>query len=342
MLIRFLAGALVTAALLAQTAAPPEPGKPAAMAIAGSPAVPGSPAAGGSPASSGSAAAVLNVPVLEAYIRHLLVWPASVQVAIGDPVAAPLPGFYQVKIRGTLGGRTQEETFYVSADTRTIIRGDILDMAKSPFEVELGLLKTDHQPSLGVPGAPVTIVEFADFQCPYCKQEAGVVRTQLMEAFPRDLDLVYMDYPLETIHPFARGAAILGRCIYTQSNDSFWAYHDWIFQHQGEITAANLRDKVLDYAKGDKNLDVARLTACAVAPEPRAEVDRTIAMGDELKINATPTFFINGRRMVGTLALDDLKMVVEQEIAYAKALKKDADCCSIQLSLPGMGKANVK
>jgi len=82
---------------------------------------------------------------------------------------------------------------------------------------------------------------------------------------------------------------------------------------------------------------MAKLTACAVAPEPRDEVDRSMAIGDSLKIGATPTFFINGRRLVGTIPLEDLKMVVEHEIAYAKVQKKATDCCSVQLALPGMG-----
>ncbi len=94
----------------------------------------------------------------------------------------------------------------------------------------------------------------------------------------------------------------MGRCIYTQNNDSFWSYHDWIFEHQAEITAENLRLKALAYATSDKNLDMARLTACMTAPEPRAQVDRTIAIADALKINSTPTFFVNGRRLVGTIA----------------------------------------
>jgi protein-disulfide isomerase len=144
------------------------------------------------------------------------------------------------------------------------------------------------------------------------------------------------------MHPFARGAAVLGRCIYTQNNESFWAYHDWIFEHQGDITPENLREKALEYAKTDKHLDLTRLANCAVSPEPRTEVDRTVAIGDALGINATPTIFINGRRMVGTIALDDLKMVVEHEIAYRKAAKKAEECCSIQLSLPGMGPAPAK
>lgn len=305
MLKRFLVGAVLTVVLVAQTSVAP------------------------------SAA-------LEAYLRHLLMWPASVEVTMGNPTPSALPGFSELKVRGSLGGKTQEEKFYVSADNQTVIRGDILDVRKSPFQAEIDLLKTSDQPFLGTPGAPVTVVEFGDFQCPYCKQESGVIRTKLMEAYPSDIQLYYMDYPLAAIHPFARGAAIMGRCIYSQNSASFWGYHDWIFEHQADITAANLRDKALAYASGDKKLDVARLTACAVAPEPRAEVDRSMAIGDALKISATPTFFINGRRMVGTVALEDLKMVVDHEIAYAKSQKKDADCCSVQLSLPGMAPAAGK
>jgi len=331
---RLIAGAVLTVALFAQTSAPPKPGKPAA------PDAPGSPAARQSAGPSVS----LDTAALEPYLRHLLMWPPSVEVTLDNPLPAPIPGYYGMKVRGSLGGKTQEENFYISADSQTVIRGDVFDVKKSPFQAETDLLKTDNLPFLGTPGAPVTVVEFGDFQCPYCRQEADVVRTKLMEAFPQDLQLFYMDYPIAAIHPFARGAAILGRCIYTQNNASFWNYHDWIFEHQAEITAENLRDKAMEYARGDNHLDMNRLAACAVAPEPRAEVDRTIAMGDALRITATPTLFINGRRLVGTIPLEDLKMVVGHEIDWAKAQKKATDCCSVQLSLPGMagGKAAPK
>ena len=279
----------------------------------------------------------LDRPALEVYFRHLLMWPASVEVTLANPTPSPMPGYYQMKVKGSLGPSSQEVLFYVSADSQTVIRGEILDVKKNPFQAEIDLLKTDNQPFLGTPGGAVTIVEFADFQCPYCKVEAGVVRNQLMAAFPNDLQLFYMDYPLASIHPFARGAAVLGRCIYSQNNSSFWSFHDWIFEHQSEITPENLKDKVLDFAKGDKNLDLGKVSACAVAPEPRAEVDRSMAIGDSLHLDSTPTFFINGRRLVGSIALENLKMVVEHEIAYAKSAKKAAaDCCSVQLAIPGM------
>jgi len=289
-----------------------------------------------------TASPTLDKAGLEAYFRHLLMWPPSVDVTISDPSAAPMAGFYRINVHGKLGDKSRDEPFYVSADSKTVIRGDILDTAKNPFQADIDLLKTDDQPFLGTPGAPVTIVEFADFQCPYCRQEAGVIRKDLMEAFPGQIQLYFMDYPLASMHPFARGAAVLGRCIYTQNNGSFWKYHDWIFAHQSEITPDNLKDKGLEYAKTDPDLDTAKLAACAVAPEPRTQVDRTMAMGDALKLTATPTFFINGRRMVGTIALDDLKMVVAHEIAWAKTHAKPADCCSVQLALPGMAPAGGK
>jgi len=322
MLKRFLVVAVVAAALLGQTAAPPASGS-----------------AGKSTSVTGT---VLDTKGLEAYIRHLLMWPPSVEVSMTFPTPtgpALLPGFVRVDVSGSLGGKTEEESFFVSADSQTVIRGDVFDVKRNPFQSEIELLKTDDQPFLGVPGAPVKVVEFSDFQCPYCKQESGVVRAQLMQAFPNDVQLFYMDYPIDNIHPFARGAAVMGRCIYAQNNASFWAYHDWIFEHQGEMTAANLREKAFDYAKGDTHLDMAKLTTCAQAQRPRAEVEHSVAIGDALKISATPTLFINGRRMVGTVALEDLKMVVEHEIAWAKAQKKDADCCSVQLALPGMAPA---
>jgi protein-disulfide isomerase len=288
------------------------------------------------------AAPALDKAGLETYIRHLLMWPPNIEVTISDPAPAPMAGFFRVNVHGKLGNSARDEPFYVSADSKTVIRGDILDVTKNPFQADIDLLKTDDQPFLGTPGAPVTIVEFADFQCPYCRQESSVIRKDLMEAFPGQIQLYFMDYPLTPIHPFARGAAVMGRCIYTQNNASFWEYHDWIFAHQSEITPENLKDKVLAYAKTDPNLDTAKLAACAVAPEPRTEVDRSEAIGNALKLTATPTFFINGRRMVGTIALDDLKMVVTHEIAWAKAHAKPADCCSVQLALPGMAPAGGK
>src|SRR6202030_3522662 len=102
------------------------------------------------------------------YIRHLLVWGPQIGVTIDDPKPSPLPGFVQVGVHGSAGQAHQDLVFYVSKDGQRIVQGNVYDIALNPFKTELDKLKTELQPSLGTPGAPVVIVEFSDFQCAYC------------------------------------------------------------------------------------------------------------------------------------------------------------------------------
>ena len=76
------------------------------------------------------------------------------------------------------------------------------------------------------------IVEFSDFQCPYCKEEAKMLRQNLIQTYPKQVRLYFKDFPLENMHPWAKAAAIAGRCVFQQKTDAFWEYHDWIFAHQ--------------------------------------------------------------------------------------------------------------
>jgi protein-disulfide isomerase len=274
---------------------------------------------------------------LEAYLRHLFVWPPPIELAIGDPQPGPMPGFYEVKIRGSQGNASQEETFYVSKDGQKIIRGNVFDLAQNPFKPDLAKLKTEFQPSIGTPGAPVVLVEFSDFECPFCREQAKMLRENLLAAYPKEVRFYYLDFPLETLHPWAKAAAMMGRCIFHQNAGAFWDYHDWIFAHQEEITPANLKDKVLEFAAG-KGIDAAQLSKCIDSKATEEEVDKTKAEGHDLEVNSTPTLFVNGRRMTGTLQWQDLKRVIDYEIEYQKTAKNAGeDCgCNVQLPMPGV------
>lgn len=274
---------------------------------------------------------------IEAYIRHLFVWPPPIEVAIGDPQPGPMPGFYEVKIRGSQGEASQEETFYVSTDGRKIIRGTVFDVDKNPFKSDLDKLKTEYQPSIGTPGAPVVLVEFSDFECPYCRQQAKMLRDELLKQFPKEVRLYYLDFPLESLHPWARSAAVAGRCIFHQNASAFWDYHDWIFENQDQVTPENLKDKVLEFASG-KGIDGPQLSKCIDTRATEEEVNKTRAEGRDLEVNSTPTLFVNGRRMVGTVQWADLKRVIDYEIDYQKTAKNAGeDCgCSVQLPIPGV------
>jgi protein-disulfide isomerase len=283
----------------------------------------------------------IDKPKLEAYIRHLFVWPPPIEVTVGDPLPAPMPGFYQVQIRGSQGEASQEETFYVSKDGQKMIRGTVFDVAQNPFKADLDKIKTDYQPSIGTPGAPVVLVEFSDFECPFCRQQAKMLHEELLKAYPKEVRLYYLDFPLESLHPWAKPAAMIGRCIFHQNASAFWGFHDWIFENQEQIMPENLKEKTLEFAKG-KGIDADQLSKCMDTHATEDEVTRTRNAGKDLEINSTPTMFVNGRRMVGTVQWADLKRVIDFEIEYQKTAKNAGeDCgCSVQLPMPGVAPPN--
>lgn len=279
----------------------------------------------------------LDKPTLEAYIRHLFVWGPQIKVEIADAKPAPLAGMLEVDVHASAGPASQDEVFYISKDGQKIVRGTVFDVKENPFKAELDKLKTTLQPSYGTPGAPVVLVLFSDFQCPYCKDEAKMLRANLLSAYPKQVRAYFMDLPLEQIHPWAKPAAIAGRCIFKQHPDTFWQYHDWIYDHQAEITKDNLRDKVLEFAKG-KEIDPLQLGRCMDTKATEAEVDNSIAQSRELRVTSTPTLFVNGRRLPAQVAWNDLRAIIDQEIEYQKTAKNAGeDCgCSVKLSTPGL------
>ena len=292
----------------------------------------GKPAAGPKPA----AKSALDKPTLEAYLRHLFVWGAQIQVSIGDPKpSARLPGFYEVNVRAAAGNASQDEVLYVSKDGRRILRASVYDLAQNPFQPELEKLNTQLQPSLGTPGATVVLVLFSDFQCAYCREEARMLRQNLISAYPQQVRLYFKDFPLEQIHPWAKPAAIAGRCFFRLSPTAFWDYHDWIYEHQGEITPANLRSKVMDFAKGkEKEIDTLQLARCIDTRSTEAEVDKNLAEGQALQVTSTPTIFVNGRRLVGQVAWPNLRQIIDFEIEYQKTARNAGEDCGCDVDLP--------
>jgi len=278
-------------------------------------------------------------PTLEAYVRHLFLISPQVAVAVGDPKPSDLPGFKEVKIRLSQGPQFQDVTLFVSNDGNKIVQGSFFDIANNPFKPDIDKTHTQFQPNLGTAGAPVVIVVFSDLQCPHCKGEAEMLRQNLIQNYPKDVRLYFKDFPIESLHPWAKAAAMAGRCIFAQSNDAFWAYHDWIFAHQESFTPTTLNQQILDWAKDQKGLDANKLSACLEKKTSEPEVDAELKEGHDLEINGTPTMFINGRRISQTIDWPNLKSIIDMEIEYQKVAKNAGDdCgCEVKLPVPGIG-----
>ncbi len=287
----------------------------------------------------------LDKATIETYVRYLMPWDARIEVKVADPEPAPMPGFKTVKVTGTYQKVSVDEYFYVSNDGQKIVRGSIYDVTQSPFAEELKKLHTDLAPSLGTPGAKVTIVLFTDFQCPFCKEEAKVLRDNLLKAYPTEVRLYFKEFPLDAIHVWAKSAAIAGRCVYRQKPESFWDYHDYVFENQALINDAvkvttqpdltQFRTKIVEWAAG-KGLDAAKLGACIDQRSTEAEVDRSMVEARALRVNQTPFLFINGRPLPGNFPWEQVKTFIDLELERAKTTGGDDEkCCQISLPTPG-------
>jgi protein-disulfide isomerase len=272
-------------------------------------------------------------PTFEAYLKHMLLVTPGVQMTVHDATPSPVAGLKQVDVTFTFQGNTEDRSYYVSNDGKWIIEASLHNVNQSPFQSDLDKIKTEGAPSMGPANAPVQMVIYSDFECPNCKQFDQEIRTNLPRTFPTQVQLYFKDSPLPTIHPWSKQAAIAGRCIARQNPAAFWDYHDWIYSQQEQITPENLAGKAVEFAKG-KGLDDTQLAHCIESAATAPEVDAEIAQARALSINATPTIFINGRRMVGNIPWPNLEAVIKAELEQQKTAsvpKKDEKCCEVSL-----------
>jgi protein-disulfide isomerase len=166
---------------------------------------------------------------------------------------------------------------------------------------------TEGHYSRGPADAPITIVEFSDYQCPFCRKWHAEVSKDLFEAYPGKLRLVYRNLPLTSIHPDAFSAAEAAMCAGEQG--VYWDYHDKLFG--GELLGTGV---YLQYAK-DLSLDMTSFEACINDQKYQAEIQADSDFAVNMGVRSTPTFFINGLAIVGAQPLDVFKQVIDKELA---------------------------
>jgi len=165
----------------------------------------------------------------------------------------------------------------------------------------------------GPKDAPVTIVEFSDFQCPFCKTATATIK-QVLDKYPGKVRLVFRDYPLASLHPQAPKAHEAARCAGDQAK--FWEYHDVLFERSPKIAPQDLKQ----YAQ-ELKLNATAFDQCLDSGKYTAEVDKDFQEGVGLGLTGTPSFFINGKQIVGAQPLAAFQRVVDGELAKIAAKK---------------------
>jgi protein-disulfide isomerase len=233
---------------------------------------------------------------VERYLRNLYAWGPAYTVKVGPIKPSPIPDLLEVPVAVSMGSQSDTAAVYVSKTGNFLFRGELSDMSVDPFADIRSKLHIGNSPALGPENAKITLYEFADFECPSCRQLDRILRDYLPQH--PEIRLVFKHYPLTEIHPWAMTAAIATQCALHQSPAAFWKMHDAIFDSQDVISPSNVWDKLQDLAS-QQGLNVEAYRACVIDPETAAQVKTTIEEGHSLTITATPTTFIEGHRIVG-------------------------------------------
>ena len=185
--------------------------------------------------------------------------------------------------------------------------------ARTPVRVMIepprAVVNAGKSPAKGAASAPIEIIEFADFECPYCIEASPTVK-RVLDTYGDRVRLVYRNYPLRN-HPRAKPAAEAAQCAHEQ--DQFWAYHDRLFGEPGKLSDADLKQTAVTLG-----LNAAQFNKCVDDRKYQSIVETDAKAGVEAGVNGTPAFFINGRLLTGAQPFEAFKRIIDDEIALKK------------------------
>jgi len=240
---------------------------------------------------------------IQRHIRTYYSIPASVQILVGQRRPSEFTGYDLVPVT-LLGPRKTNYEFLVSQDGKTLIRFAKIDIAKDPYAELMTKIDVRGRPVRGNPGAKVTVVVYDDFQCPYCARMHHTLFPDLLKTYGDRVRIIYKDYPLYEIHPWANRAAVDAGCLAARNPEAFWDFADYVHFNQEAIKGQNPKIEAqfaaLDQAaleQGRKRgLDVASLQACLQKQDDTA-VKASVKEAEGLGVNSTPTLIINGEKV---------------------------------------------
>ncbi len=204
--------------------------------------------------------------------------------------------------KGAIGGGGQSVPLFVSTDGKYMILGspglgtDILDSTIDPHKEAMEKISLSNTPMKGTKDAQITVVEYSDFQCPFC-QRGKEMLPQILKDYEGKVSISFKQYPLPN-HNWAMKASIASLCAYDQSNDKFWAFHDKIFDNQKKITLEDADATFNGYAK-ELGLNLKEFDACVASDDTAARVKADMAEAQSIGVNSTPTFVVNGMKVPG-------------------------------------------
>lgn len=255
---------------------------------------------------------------IQTEIRSRYSVPPSIDVGLSELKASEVPGYDQVTVTFSGGAHNTTFEFLVSKDRKTLARLEKFDISQDL----MSKIDVKGRPVRGNANATVTIVNFDDFQCPFCSRMHTTLFPGILQSYGDKIRVIYKDYPLVEIHPWAMHAAVNANCLAEQSNDAYWDFADYVHGNQKEVAGrsraesfANL-DRIAKDQAQKHQLDLQKVQAC-VQKQDETAVRASMAEADKLGVDSTPTLYINGEKSSGVLPEDVLRTMLDRALGQS-------------------------
>jgi protein-disulfide isomerase len=248
--------------------------------------------------------------------------PPDVTVEVGPRRPSDFPTYDTVTITLSSKGHEQKVDFLLSQDGKILAKVTKMDLTKDIYTERMNKIDVSGRPVRGNPNAKVTLVNYDDLQCPFCSRMHTTLMQEILPQYGDRIKIVYKDFPL-SIHPWASHSANNANCLAAENGTAYWEFADYVHANQKAINGsqdlqksnAELDRIALDLGK-KHGTDMNRLQACVKAQADK-QLKASMAEGDSLGLNATPTMFINGEKLEGAVDVEEVKAILNQQLLAA-------------------------
>jgi protein-disulfide isomerase len=261
--------------------------------------------------------------LVERQVRSRYALPSDVKVVVGALRPSEFPNYDALTVTMSSSKKKQDLEFLLSRDHKALVRFTKFDLTSDPYAEIMKKINVGGRPTRGNINAKVTVVNYDDFECPFCSRMHTALFPGLFKEYGDRVLFIYKDYPLEEIHPWAVHGAVNANCLGAQNGDAYWDYADYLHANQSAINGERGRDgqnaelDKLAALQGQKhNLDVGKLQACLKAQDDKA-VRASIHEGDTVGVDATPTMFVNGQKLDGAVPVDEVRGALDRALKDA-------------------------
>jgi protein-disulfide isomerase len=263
---------------------------------------------------------------IERHVRAHYNLPAEVKVTVGAITAGgDMPGYdtVSVTVDGGSAAKRQDLQLLLSKDRSTMLRVTRFDLTKDPFAELMSKIDVTGRPSRGAHSAKVVLINFDDFECPFCSRMHQTLFPEIFKEYGDRVTFIYKDYPLAEIHPWAIHAAVDANCLAAQNADAYWDFADYVHANKQQVDnektpAARLEalDKIAMLQGQKHNVEVVKLQSCIKAQNEDA-VRASMKEADGIGVDATPTLFINGQKIDGAVPISEIRAALDDALRDA-------------------------